>query len=182
MTKTSKTAQFSNVNLVYNYFWKGDRYSVEQSEFRVRYEDHLGFIKSYLSANHEDDFSDFDGQSTELKSDTLSFDSPKSPLEENNFDSEMQGVFFDQPFSQVQNVTTYNLLAHLNYQKTSALNHLKKIFSDSDLTFSLVSVKKILLLRNEAKLILGLIYVLMIWFDLSMLDLHRVFRIFVKFN
>ena len=172
MTKTSEAVQFSNiVDLVHKWGYYRNQYLAAQNELIMGYEDHLAFIKEHLFAGDEDDFSDFD---------RYDFGRRKYPTEKIDFDSESEDNFLDQ-FDQIQNVSTPCLLTGLNHQQTSVFIQLTRIYSSGpgpDLTFSLVSIKKILLIRNEAKLILSILYVLVFWFDFGILDLHQVFSFF----
>ena len=180
MTKTNDTIEFSKiVSLFYQYstYYKKhlQKYSAEQSEITINYEDRLSFIKRYLSTSYEDEFSDFDSKFPQLNGSEYNFGTLKNPLEEEDLGYELQDDLFDQYFSQVHRVSTPNLLDTSNFQQMFAFNQLKRApHTDSDLSFSLSLIKKTLSVKNEAKFILGLLNVLF-WFDLGILDLHPVF-------
>ena len=74
----------------------------------------------------------------------------KTSLKRDHFNRELENDLFGQLFSQILNVTTHNLFDDSDDNQTFVLNQLKKSFnSDSDLTFSLVSIKRTLLAKNE---------------------------------
>ena len=182
ITKT-KEIGFSNVvNLVYVFSKIGrsfDRYSAEQSELRVMYEDRFSFMKKLLSTAYEDDFNDLDGQLPEPKSNGFNFKTLKIPVKKHNFDFELQDDLFEQLFIRLKTETTLNLLNNLDYHQTFVFNKLKRIYTDpSFFTFSLSFIKRTLSAKNEenfAKLVLNLLNVLFLWYDLGILDLHPIF-------
>lgn len=151
------------------------RYSAEQIALTVSYDDHLGFIKRHFWADQKDDF--HGGRLPELEKDLFNFETLNTPLEKDDFHRELEDDLYEQfVFSQTQDVTNHNLLDSLNFQQTSVFNHLKKEeigHPGPDFTFSLASIKKNLLVNNEAKLILGLLNVLF-WFNLGILDVHPI--------
>ena len=179
MTKTNETTGFSNIaNLVYDF--SSTRYSAEQSELTVTYEDRFSFIKRLLSTHYEDEFSDLDGELPEQKSSRFSFRTLKVPVEEEDFDFELGDDLFDQLFTRIKTETTSNLLNNLDYQQTLVFNQFRRVdlYSDSDFTSNLPLTKKTLSAKNEenlAKLVLNLLNVLFLWFDLGILDLHPIF-------
>ena len=178
MTKTTETTEFSNiVNLIWHYYprTRNPRYSAEQSEHMVNYEDHLRFIKRFLSTSYDNHFNDLDTQFTKLKSSGLSFKTLKIPVKKHNFDCELEDGLFEQLLIKIRNEKTRNSLGILNhFTQAFVFNSLKRVlYSDSDFTFALVLVKKTQSSKNDAKLILNLLNVLF-WFDLSILDLHPV--------
>jgi hypothetical protein len=180
MTKTNHTTEFSKiVSLFYEYnTYRKEyfpKYSAEQSELTINYEDHFSFIKRYLSTSYEDEFSDFDRKFPQLNGSEYNFGTLKNPLEEEDLGYELQDDLFDQFSSQVHSVSTPNLLDNSVFEKAFFVNQLRRTdYTDSDLTFSLSLIKKTLSVKNEAKFILGLLNVLF-WFDLGILDLHPVF-------
>ena len=181
MTKINDSA-FSNVlDLVYH---RDDLYSAEQSELTVRYEDRLRFIKRFLSASYEDDSGDLDRQLPELNGSDFSFRTLKVPVEEDNFDFELQDDLFEQFFTQIKKATS-NPRDNLEYQQTFVFNQLKRFYfkdsySDSHFTFRLSLIKKTIYAKNEANLILGLLNVLF-WFDVGILDLYPIFIYFYDY-
>ena len=181
MTKTNETTIFSNVaNLVYDLNDLRIKYSAEQSELTINYEDRFSFIKRLLSTPYDDDFNDLDGQLPELKSDKFNFKTLKVPVEKKDFVFELQDDLFEQLFIRInQTEMTSGWLDSLDYQQTSVFNRLKEADKDdTDLILSLALVKKTLSAKNEenlAKLVLNLLNVLFLWFDLGILDLHPIF-------
>ena len=74
----------------------------------------------------------------------------KTSLERDHFNRELENDLFGQLISQIVNAPTHNLFDDSDDNQTFVLNQLKKNFnSDSDLTFSLVSIKRTLLAKNE---------------------------------
>lgn len=172
MTKTTEAVQFSNIvdlNLSSDLFGTG-KYSADQSEFTIKYEDHLDFIKKYLSYEQDD----HERKSFGLKCSECSFKTMKIPLEKDDFEYELEDDLFDQFLNQVQNMNSYNLLDNLDYSQTSTFNLLKGERAGPHFTFSLDFIKKTLSVKNDATLILGLLNV-PFWFDLAILDLHLAF-------
>ena len=97
------------------------------------------------------------------------------PLEKDDFGYELEDDLFDQLSSQAPKVDTRSLFGSYEHKRTFFFNHLKEgnYGSRSDYTFSLRLIRKTQTVKNEAKLILGLLNVLF-WFDLAILDLHTI--------
>ena len=182
ITKTNETTRFSNVANLFYSDREILRYSAEQSELTIKYEDHLRFIRRFFSTSGDYDFNDLDEQLPELKSSKFSFRTLKVPVEKEDFDFELRDDLFEQLSAQIETETTSNSLGSLDYQKTSVFNQLKEAddFPDSDFFLSLSLIKKTQSAKNEAKLILGLLNVLF-WFDLGILDLHPIFVYFYAY-
>ena len=179
MTKTNETG-FSNVaNLIYHSGVSRKQYSAEQSEFTIRYEDRLRFMKRFLSTSYEDDFGDLDRQLRELNSSEFSFRTLKVPVEKGDFDFELRDDLFDQLFTKANTETAHNSMDDSDYYQTFVFNQLKQItYSHSHFTSSLSLIKRTIYAKNEenlAKLVLNLLNALFLWFDLGILDLHPIF-------
>ena len=187
MTKTNET-EFSNiVGLLYEDLNDGSeddedysdtltrRYSAEQNQFTLNYEDNLSFIKRVFSSSYEDDFSDFDGQLPEMKSNELSFRTLKVPVEKEDFDFELRGDLLDQLSTQINSRISRDNFDY--FTQKFVFNQLKDVTSGPDFTFSLSLIKKSLSIKNDdiAKLVLNLLNLLFLWFDLGILDLHPIF-------
>ena len=179
MTKTNET-EFSNVvDLVYKSVSETtrNRYLVEQSEYTVKYEDHLSFFKRFLTTSYKDDFDGLGGQLPEMKSNEFSFKTLKVPIEKEDFGCDLQNDLFDQLSIQIKAETIHNVLDS-NYSQIFVFNYLKEVIdTNSDLTLSLALIKKTFFAKNDelAKFVLNLLNVLFIWYDLGPLDLHPIF-------
>ena len=168
----TKNKEFSNfVKLTYRY--KNPKYFADQSELTVHYQDHLGFIKKLLSKVPDDEFSNLNSRLPQLNDTEHGFRTLKIQLEKDDFGYELQDDLFDIFVSQTQDIDTRSLFDNYEQKRTFVFNHLNhRYYPGPDFKFSLRLIKKSQSIKNEAKLILGLLNVLF-WFDLAILDLHK---------
>ena len=145
------------------------------------YQDHLGLVKKLLSKVPDDEFSSVNARLPELNGTEFDFRTLKLPLEKDDFDYELEDDLFDSFSSLNQGVDTRSLFRNYKHKRTFIFNHLnKRPYSGSDFTFSLRLIRKTQSVKNEAKIILGLLNVLF-WFDLAILQLHTIFSYFCNY-
>ena len=170
ITKTKETKNFNKIVILGT-----SRYTVTQETTLYRYKDRFSFIKSHFYSLKED--LGLNEQLLELQDNEHNLKTLDLPVQEKDFKFELQEDLFQQLHWTQRNQKPTNL----NYQQVFTTNHLRFSQSESDFSYKLLFLQRIIFSTNEenfGKLILSLLNVLVIWFDLGVLDLHPAFPLF----
>ena len=181
MTQSRETAEISKIsNLDYNSlnFKMNFKYVITHEASLYKHKDRFGFFRSHFPSFQEGDIDYLRKQLLELQDNEPNWATINLPLRKNNFGLEVNEDRFEQLYL-VQKKKNGNRRTNLNYQQIFVANHLKKMFSysnfESDFSFNLVFLRRVVYYTNEisyATLTLGLINLLSIWLELSVLNLR----------
>ena len=173
MTRTKNTFEFSKINnLDFNY-----KYLFTEQTFEITYYDKFHRFKNLLALFYaENNLNDANEYLYRLINNKWNIKTISLLIESNDFNLKIDEDLFEQFISQTQNQTDRNTA--LNYRRHFMISHLarknpNKNRNEYDFTFSLMFLKKKILISNEdnfAKLILSILNVLSLWADISILQ------------
>lgn len=192
MSKIRDALQFSKIlNLQFTMFYVditgnyiGDKYEISQESFVVVYEDKFLELKLLISdplsffrdQNNLNDVDAYLGGLIRNYKETYHLATLNLPINQTQFDIEIDDDLFAQFYSQVQNKSDYEQPANLNYRREFDIHNVKhNIEYEADFLFYLDYFSKVVVYTNDdsyPKLILSLLNVLCIWFHCGVLDLH----------
>ena len=156
-----------------------DGYSISQELFVIRHDFQFNPIKKPLSPLYETDPNDFGAHQDLLLHNEYDLRSLDMPVQEADFSNELQDDLFEQfYYQQIRNLVNSNTQSRPDHEKEFTINrhsiHNLKFESPVDFTFSLVYLKKVIVISDEdtyTKLTLAVLNVLFLWFDLGVFDL-----------
>ena len=186
MTQSREVAEFSKI-LNLDYVEKENPFGLKiEQGFLIMHEasvyehkDRFGFFRRHFLPLQEGDVGDLHNQLLELQGNEPNRRTLNIPMEKEHFGLEVDEDFFEQLYL-IQKQKNQNKHTNLNYRQLFLANHLRrspnKYVSDFkfDFSFHLLFLQRVVHSTNEvnyATLTLGLLNLLSLWLELSMLDL-----------